>query len=196
MKQWINIDKKLPPEDTLVLAKVMSLKIHDKHSPLRIESIKYITGYSTGKQGWFLKRHHYHEGDGDWLGIDRDQIMEWADEIISKEEKPRKNPRINHSIMIHEGEILETIYDAMRVELKLDKKVKIDALSRFSDFEMDNLNSVHVIAEVEKEFDISIPDKKADKMAGVMDLFSYLCKVLDAAEGKGGISNRFDILDL
>jgi acyl carrier protein len=196
MKQWTGLTKKLPPENALVLAKVQGLKIHGESSPLRIENIKCVTGISsTGlTTAWFLKRHHYHEGTGDWLAIRPDQILKWADEVIEIEEKPKKE--INNFIKIYEGEILEAIYEIIKKNLELDKDVEIDMLSKFSDFNMDTLHTVETVMDIEKKFDIKIPDKKADKMKGVMDLYVYLCKVLDPVVGKGEIDDRFEILDL
>jgi acyl carrier protein len=55
--------------------------------------------------------------------------------------------------------------------------VKIDA-HLVTDLGLDSLDTVEVIMEFEKEFNISIPDEEAEKISNVNDAVSYIEKKL------------------
>ena len=61
-------------------------------------------------------------------------------------------------------------------KLGVDESEISDAASFQNDLGADSLDTVELIMEFEKEFDIAIPDEEAEKIATVGDAVAYLEK--------------------
>lgn len=68
------------------------------------------------------------------------------------------------------AKVTEIIVDKLGVE---ESDVVADA-SFTNDLGADSLDTVEMIMEFEKEFDVSIPDEEAEKISTVGDAISYL----------------------
>ncbi|MEM8488017.1 MAG: acyl carrier protein [Bacteroidota bacterium] len=69
-----------------------------------------------------------------------------------------------------QAKVTEIIVDKLGVE---EEDVKIEA-SFTNDLGADSLDTVEMIMEFEKEFDVTIPDEDAEKISTVGDAISYL----------------------
>ena len=69
-----------------------------------------------------------------------------------------------------QAKVTEIIVDKLGVE---EEDVKLDA-SFTNDLGADSLDTVEMIMEFEKEFDVTIPDEDAEKISTVGDAISYL----------------------
>lgn len=70
------------------------------------------------------------------------------------------------------NQVMKIIVDKLGVD---ESEVTPEA-SFTDDLGADSLDTVELIMEFEKEFDISIPDEEAEKIATVGDAISYLSK--------------------
>lgn len=68
------------------------------------------------------------------------------------------------------GKVVEIIVDKLGVD---EAEVTIDA-SFTNDLGADSLDTVELIMEFEKEFNVTIPDDKAEKIGTVGDAVSYI----------------------
>jgi len=62
-------------------------------------------------------------------------------------------------------------------QLDVDEKEVVPEASFVDDLGADSLDQVELIMAVEEEFDISIPDEDAEKIATVQDVIDYIKKV-------------------
>ena len=69
-----------------------------------------------------------------------------------------------------ENKIKEIIIDKLGIE----ESEITDSASFTNDLGADSLDTVELIMEFEKEFNVSIPDEDAEKIATVSDAVSYL----------------------
>ena len=78
---------------------------------------------------------------------------------------------LNYTIMSEiESKVKAIIVDKLGVE---ESQVTLDA-SFAADLNADSLDTVELIMEFEKEFGISIPDDKAEKIGTVGDAIAYI----------------------
>ena len=73
-----------------------------------------------------------------------------------------------------EKEIREKVVNVVKDKLGVDESAIVDSASYVNDLGADSLDTVELIMEFEKEFGISIPDDKAEKIATVGDAISYI----------------------
>ncbi len=69
-----------------------------------------------------------------------------------------------------QAKVTEIIVDKLGVE---EEDVKLDS-SFTNDLGADSLDTVEMIMEFEKEFDVTIPDEDAEKISSVGDAIEYL----------------------
>ncbi len=65
-------------------------------------------------------------------------------------------------------------------KLGVDEESIADESSFTNDLGADSLDTVELIMEFEKEFDLTIPDEDAEQIATVGDAVSYLSKRIEA----------------
>lgn len=75
-----------------------------------------------------------------------------------------------------EAKVKEIIVDKLSVE---ESEVKMDA-SFANDLGADSLDTVELIMEFEKQFGITIPDDKSEKISTVADAIAYIEESLKA----------------
>ena len=75
-----------------------------------------------------------------------------------------------------EAKVREIIVDKLGVD---DESIEAES-SFTNDLGADSLDTVELIMEFEKEFDITIPDEDAEQIATVGDAVSYLSSKVDA----------------
>ena len=80
------------------------------------------------------------------------------------------NNKINVFMENLENKIKEIIIDKLGIE----ESEITDSASFTNDLGADSLDTVELIMEFEKEFNVSIPDEDAEKIATVGDAVSYL----------------------
>ena len=80
------------------------------------------------------------------------------------------NNKINVFMENLENKIKEIIIDKLGIE----ESEITDSASFTNDLGADSLDTVELIMEFEKEFNVSIPDEDAEKIATVGDAISYL----------------------
>ena len=94
--------------------------------------------------------------------------------MLKTPEKPIKQKiQINQNITIMseiQSKVVAIIVDKLGVD---ESEVKPEA-SFTNDLGADSLDTVELIMEFEKEFGVSIPDDKAEKIATVGDAISYI----------------------
>jgi len=76
------------------------------------------------------------------------------------------------------AEIAEKIKKIIVDKLGVDESEVTNEASFTNDLGADSLDTVELIMEFEKEFDISIPDEEAEKIQTVGEVISYLDKAL------------------
>lgn len=72
------------------------------------------------------------------------------------------------------SEIQDKVYEIIEEKLGVDKSEINNEASFTNDLGADSLDTVELIMEFEKAFDLSIPDDKAEKIATVGDAISYI----------------------
>ena len=73
----------------------------------------------------------------------------------------------------------EKFDDLIRNMAMLSPDDKIAETEKFSDdFGFDSLDNIEFIMEVEKQFEISVPDEKAEKIKTVKDAYDLLATLL------------------
>lgn len=72
------------------------------------------------------------------------------------------------------SEISSKVVDIIKDRLNVDAKDITPEASFANDLGADSLDTVELIMEFEKEFDIQIPDEDAEKIATVGDAISYV----------------------
>lgn len=68
----------------------------------------------------------------------------------------------------------EELQDLIAEKLGIEKDQITKEASFINDLGVDSLEQVELIMELEKKFDISIPDEDQDKLTTVGDLLNYL----------------------
>ena len=68
----------------------------------------------------------------------------------------------------------EDLQDLIAEKLGIEKDQITKEASFINDLGVDSLEQVELIMELEKKFDISIPDEDQDKLTTVGDLLNYL----------------------
>ena len=76
------------------------------------------------------------------------------------------------------ADIAEKIKKIIVDKLGVDESEVTSEASFTNDLGADSLDTVELIMEFEKEFDISIPDEEAEKILTVGEVISYLGKVM------------------
>lgn len=72
------------------------------------------------------------------------------------------------------SEISNKVVDIIVEKLGVDAAEAVPTASFTGDFGADSLDTVELIMEFEKEFDIQIPDEDAEKIATVGDAITYI----------------------
>jgi acyl carrier protein len=72
------------------------------------------------------------------------------------------------------SEIASRVRDIIADKLNVDTNEVTDEASFTNDLGADSLDTVELIMEFEKEFDISIPDDQAEKITSVGDAIAYI----------------------
>ena len=72
------------------------------------------------------------------------------------------------------SEISSKVVEIIVEKLGVDASEAVPAASCTNDLGADSLDTVELIMEFEKEFDIQIPDEDAEKIATVGDAISYI----------------------
>ena len=75
-------------------------------------------------------------------------------------------------------EIEEKVYQIVSEQLSVDKSELSRETSFVNDLNADSLDTVELVMELGDEFDLTIPDEDAEKLATVGDAIEYI--------GKGG----------
>ena len=89
-----------------------------------------------------------------------------------KKNKPQK--RFNMS------DIAERVNKIIIDKLGVDESEVVEGASFTNDLGADSLDTVELIMEFEREFNISIPDEQAEKIATVGDAISYVSEKASA----------------
>jgi len=85
------------------------------------------------------------------------------------------NLRHNKKVLIMSN-IADKVKQIIVDKLGVDESEITDAASFTNDLGADSLDTVELIMEFEKEFDLAIPDEEAEKIGTVGDAVSYLEK--------------------
>jgi len=88
-------------------------------------------------------------------------------------------------------EVFNIIKNILKIQFPDEKITKTTNLKK--ELKADGLDLIEILMEIEDEFELNIPDKKADKWKTVENILTYLCKELNIIEP---IKSRFDILDI
>ncbi len=72
------------------------------------------------------------------------------------------------------SEIAERVKDIIADKLSVEKSEVTNEASFTNDLGADSLDTVELIMEFEKEFEMSIPDDQAEKITTVGDAISYI----------------------
>ncbi|HUS50837.1 MAG TPA: phosphopantetheine-binding protein [Candidatus Paceibacterota bacterium] len=88
-------------------------------------------------------------------------------------------------------EVFNIIKNILKIQFPDEKITKTTNLKK--ELKADGLDLIEILMEIEDEFELNIPDKKADKWETVENILTYLCKELNIIEP---IKSRFDILDI
>jgi acyl carrier protein len=78
------------------------------------------------------------------------------------------------------SEIADKVKSIIVEKLSVEESEVTNAASFTNDLGADSLDTVELIMEFEKEFNVSIPDEEAEKIATVGDAIAYLERVVQA----------------
>lgn len=78
------------------------------------------------------------------------------------------------------SEILEKVKKIIAEQLDVPEADIVPSASFVDDLGADSLDQVELIMAMEEEFNISIPDEDAEKIATVKDAVDYIIKALNA----------------
>lgn len=76
------------------------------------------------------------------------------------------------------SEVLEKVKKIICEQLDVSEEDVVPTASFVDDLGADSLDQVELIMAMEEEFDISIPDEDAEKIATVQDAIDYINKAL------------------
>jgi acyl carrier protein len=71
------------------------------------------------------------------------------------------------------------IHQFIRDKLGVDESVITDSASFYGDLEVDSLDFCELIVDIEKEFDITIPDDQYERLKTVGSLVNYVAKQIN-----------------
>ena len=72
------------------------------------------------------------------------------------------------------SDMVEKVKDIIVEELGVEREKLTDSASFMEDLGADSLDTVELVMEFEKEFNIDIPDEDAEKLRTVGDALNYL----------------------
>ena len=78
------------------------------------------------------------------------------------------------------SEIADKVKSIIVEKLSVEESEVTNQASFTNDLGADSLDTVELIMEFEKEFNVSIPDEEAEKIATVGDAIAYLERVVQA----------------
>jgi acyl carrier protein len=76
------------------------------------------------------------------------------------------------------SDVAEKVKNIICEQLDVSEEVVIPTASFVDDLGADSLDQVELIMAMEEEFDITIPDEDAEKIATVQDAIDYINKAL------------------
>jgi acyl carrier protein len=76
------------------------------------------------------------------------------------------------------SDVSEKVKNIICEQLDVSEEVVIPTASFVNDLGADSLDQVELIMAMEEEFDITIPDEDAEKIATVQDAIDYINKAL------------------
>jgi acyl carrier protein len=76
------------------------------------------------------------------------------------------------------SDVAEKVKNIICEQLDVSEEVVIPTASFVNDLGADSLDQVELIMAMEEEFDITIPDEDAEKIATVQDAIDYINKAL------------------
>jgi acyl carrier protein len=76
------------------------------------------------------------------------------------------------------SDVAEKIKNIICEQLDVSEEVVVPTASFVDDLGADSLDQVELIMAMEEEFDITIPDEDAEKIATVQDAIDYINKAL------------------
>ena len=86
--------------------------------------------------------------------------------------------KINYFCIINKNTFMENLENKVKEiivdKLGVEESELTDSASFTNDLGADSLDTVELIMEFEKEFDVSIPDEDAEKISTVGDAIAYL----------------------
>ena len=78
-------------------------------------------------------------------------------------------------------EIKNRIVEIIANQLGIEEEDVTAAASVIDDLGADSLDVVELVMALEEEFDLEIPDEKAEKIINVQNIFDYMANALQAA---------------
>ncbi|MDH3963489.1 MAG: acyl carrier protein [Deltaproteobacteria bacterium] len=78
-------------------------------------------------------------------------------------------------------EIKNRIVEIIANQLGIEEEDVTAAASVIDDLGADSLDVVELVMALEEEFDLEIPDEKAEKITNVQNIFDYMANALQAA---------------
>ncbi|OGP97997.1 MAG: acyl carrier protein [Deltaproteobacteria bacterium RBG_19FT_COMBO_46_9] len=76
------------------------------------------------------------------------------------------------------SDVAEKVKNIICEQLDVSEEVVVPTASFVDDLGADSLDQVELIMAMEEEFDITIPDEDAEKIATVQDAINYINKAL------------------
>ena len=77
-----------------------------------------------------------------------------------------------------EEQVIKKVIEIICEQLDVDEKDVVPEASFVDDLGADSLDQVELIMAMEEEFDVSIPDEEAEKIATVQDAIDYIKKTM------------------
>lgn len=77
-----------------------------------------------------------------------------------------------------EEQVIKKVIQIICEQLDVDEKDVVPEASFVDDLGADSLDQVELIMAMEEEFDVSIPDEEAEKIATVQDAIDYIKKTM------------------
>lgn len=77
-----------------------------------------------------------------------------------------------------EEQVIKKVIEIICEQLDVDEKDVVPEASFVDDLGADSLDQVELIMAMEEEFDVSIPDEEAEKIATVQDAINYIKKTM------------------
>jgi acyl carrier protein len=77
-----------------------------------------------------------------------------------------------------EEQVIKKVIEIICEQLDVDEKDVVPEASFVDDLGADSLDQVELIMAMEEEFDVSIPDEEAEKIATVQDAIDYIKRTM------------------